>query len=96
MTSNPLFFSTEVLPLRKIFLYKVGLIMYKYSNNLLPECIAQLYLRKDSLHEHNTGGCYLLRVLLGAKTFSNTRARIWNVLTNKITVMFRCQYLSVS
>ena len=23
--------------------YKVGLIMYKYSNNLLPECISLLY-----------------------------------------------------
>ena len=37
--TNPLFLSMEVLPLRKIFLYKVGLIMYKYSNNILPECI---------------------------------------------------------
>ena len=47
--TNPLFLSMEVLPLMKIFLYKVGLIMYKYSNNLLPECISLLYLRNDSL-----------------------------------------------
>ena len=45
--TNPLFLSMEVLPLRKIFFYKVGLIMYKYSFNLLPECIAHLYLRND-------------------------------------------------
>ena len=31
--TNPLFLSMEVLPLRKIFFYKVGLIMYKYSLN---------------------------------------------------------------
>ena len=55
--------------------------MYTYSNNLLPEYIAQLYLQNDSIHEHNTRGCHLLRVLPGAKSFS---ARIWNVLTNKI------------
>ena len=56
--TNPLFLSMKVLPLRKIFLYKVRLIMYKYSklnsNNLLPECISLLYLRNDSIHEHNT------------------------------------------
>ena len=69
--TNPLYLSMEVLPLMTIFLYKVGLIMYKYSNNLLPECISLLYLRNDSIHEHNTRGCHQLRVLHGAKTFSN-------------------------
>ena len=54
--------------------------MYKYSLNLLPECIAHLYLRNDS----NTRGCHELRVLPGAKSFSNISARIWNVLSNKI------------
>ena len=82
--TNPLFLSMEVLPLRKIFFYKVGLIMYNYSLNLLPECIAHLYLRNDSIHEHNTRGCHELRVLPGAKSFSNISARIWNVLSNKI------------
>ena len=63
--------------------------MYKYFNNLLPECISLLYLRNDSIHEHNTRGCHQLRVLPGAKTFSNISARIWNVLTNK----FKCDVL---
>ena len=31
--TNPLFLSMEVLSLRKIFFYKFGLIIYKYSNN---------------------------------------------------------------
>ena len=72
--------------------------MYKYSNNFLPESIALLYLRNDSIHGHNTRSYHQLRVLPGAKTFSNIRARIWNLLTNKInceTVIFRCQYLNV-
>ena len=87
--SNPLFLSMEVLPLRKIFFYKV------YSLNLLPECIAHLYLCNDSIHEHNTRGCHELRVPPGAKTFSNISARIWNVLSNKINCdvsmsIFKC------
>ena len=36
--------------------------MYKYSNHLLAECTAQLYLRNDSIHEHSIRGCQLLRV----------------------------------
>ena len=94
--TNPLFLSMEVLPLMKIFMYKVELIMYKYSNNLLPECISLLYLRNDSIHEHNTRGCHQVRVLHGAKTFSNISARIWNVLTNKFNCdvsmsIFKCK-----
>ena len=94
--TNPLFLAMEVLPLRKLFLYEVGLIMYKYSNNLLLECISLLYLRNDSIYEHNTRGCYQLRVLPGAKTFSNGSARIWNVLTNKFNCdvsmpIFKCK-----
>ena len=81
--TNPLFLSMEDFPLMKIFLYKAGLIMCKYSNNLLPECILLLYLRNNSIHEHNTRDCHQLRVLHGAKTFSNISARIWNVLINK-------------
>ena len=48
--------------------------MYKYSNNRLPESISLLHLRNDSIHEHNTQGCHQLRVLHGAKSFSNIRA----------------------
>ena len=58
--------------------------MYKYSLNLSPECIAYLYLRNDSIHEHNTRGCHKLRVLPDAKTLSNKSAQIRNVLSNKI------------
>ena len=82
--TSSLFLSMEVLPLRKIFFHRVGLVMYIYSSNLLPECIAQLYLRNDSIHEHNTRGCQLLRVPLGSKTFTNLSARIWNSLSQKL------------
>ena len=58
--------------------------MYKYSLKILPECIAHLYLRNDSIHEHNTRGCHELRVLSDAKSFSNISARIWNALSNII------------
>ena len=62
--------------------------MYKYSNHLSPKCIAQLHLRNDSIHEHNTRGSQLLRVPLGSKTFSSFSAWIWNALSLNVIAMF--------
>ena len=70
--------------------------MYKYSNNLLPECISLLYLRNDSIHEHNIRRCHQLRVLHVEK-FSVTLAHESGMFSLKnLTVMFRCQYLNVN
>ena len=55
-----------------------------YPNYLSPECIAQLYLRNDSIHEYNDRECQLLRAPLGLKTFSSLSARIWNDLPHKL------------
>ena len=82
--TSPLFHSMEVLPFKKIYYHRIGLMMYKFNNNLLPNCLSQLYERTDSVHHHNTRGCQLLRVPTGTKTFSNMSARVWNALSNKI------------
>ena len=42
--ANPLFLTMKVLPLKKLFFYKVGLIMYKYFLNFLPNCIQHNYI----------------------------------------------------
>ena len=74
--------------------------MYKYSLHLLPECIAHLYLRNGNIHEHNTRSCHQLRLLHGAKTFSNISEQTWNVLSNKINCdismsIFKCNLKSI-
>ena len=81
--TSPLFHSIEVLPFKKIYYHRIGLMMYKFNNNRLPNCLTQLYERTDSVHDHNTRGCQLL-VSTGTKTFSNMSARVWNALSNKI------------
>ena len=82
--TSPLFHSMEVLPFKKIYYHRIGLMMYKFNNNLLPNCLSQLYERTNSVHHHNTRGCQLLRVPTCTKTFSNMSARVWNALSNKI------------
>ena len=82
--TSPLFFFYGSSPFKKIYYRRIGLMMYKFNNNLLPNCLSQLYERTDSVHHHNTRGCQLLRVPTGTKTFSNMSARVWNALSNKI------------
>ena len=68
--TEPLFMSLEILPLEKIFYHRCGLMMYKYhNNNLLPCPFSQLYAKNDSIHNHNTRCCNLLRVPHGSKSF---------------------------
>ena len=74
--TKPLFHSMEVLPFKKIYYHRIGLMMYKFNNNLLPNCLSQLYERTGNVHDHNARGCQLLRVSTGTKTFSNMSARL--------------------
>ena len=87
------------------FLTKKALLMwyhayiYRYMTYCIEVwgCASQTQLNFLFLfHEHNTRGCHQLRVLHGAKTFSNISARIWNVLTNKFNCdvsmsIFKCK-----
>ena len=59
--------------------------MYKFNNNLLPNCFSQLYERTDSVHDHNTRCCQLLRVSTGTKTFSNMSACVSKKIDSNIS-----------
>ena len=82
--TSPLFHSMEVLPFKKIYYHRIGLMMHQFNNNLIPNCLSQLYERTDSVHDNNTRGCQLLRVSTCTKTCSNMMACVWNALSNKI------------
>ena len=67
--------------------------MYKYSNNLLPECISLLYSRNDNIiledvtnYEYSTVQKLSVILVHESGMFS---------LIN-LTVMFRSQYLNVN
>ena len=57
-------------------------MIYKFNNNLLLNCLSQLYERTDSVQDHNTRDCQLLRVPTGTKTFNHMSACV--CLSNKI------------
>ena len=56
------------------------------SNGLLPEVINVLYIRNRDIHSYNTRSNNLLRIPMGTTNFTNTSARLWNVLVLNIDV----------
>ena len=46
--TEPIFNSLELLPVEKIFINRVGIVMFKYSCDMLPDPIAKLYSKKKT------------------------------------------------
>ena len=83
--SDSLFKHTNILPLYKLVHYRIGIMMYKYANYLLPPVMNDLYTVNSDIHEHNTRQKHLLHTNKGStnqfnRSFSNISARILNVL----------------
>ena len=79
------------MPLNKRVVYRIGILMYKYVNDLLPPALYYLYtsnsyvrnyttIQKNHLHVNKSG------INAYSDSFSITSTRIWNVLQCKIDV----------
>ena len=52
----------NILPLNKLVVNRIGLMMYKYANNLFPPAINDLYTENCRVHNYPTRQKYLLHV----------------------------------
>ena len=84
--TQPIFVDLSILPLDKLILNRIGIIMYKMSNGLLPEAMNVLYIKNSEIHSYNTRSSNLLRIPRGTANFANISARLWNVLVLSIDV----------
>ena len=84
--TQPLFIDLFLFPHDKLILNRIGIIMYKICNGLLPEVINVLYVSNKDIHSYNTRSSNLLRVPKGSTNFVNTSTRLWNVLLVNIDV----------
>ena len=85
------FKNLEILPLNKLVYKRIGIMMYKYSNNLLPPAINDLYVPNNDVHKYSTRQKHLLyvnksNINVYAKSFGNISVRVWNALQSKIDV----------
>ena len=85
------FKNLEILPLNKLVYNRIGIMMYKYSNNLQPPAINDLYVSNNDVHKYSTRQKHLLyvnksNINVYAKSFGNVCVRVWNALQSKIDV----------
>ena len=78
--TQPLFIDLFLLPLDKLILNRIGIIMYKICNGLLPEVINIMDARNKYINSYNTRSRNLLRVPKGSMNFVNISTRLCNVL----------------
>ena len=84
--TEPIFIDLSILPLHKLILNRIGIAMYKFANNLLPDVINSLYSRNSDVHSYSTRSSDLLRIPRGTLNFTNVSARVWNVLVLKMDI----------
>ena len=89
--SIDIFKQLNILPLNKLVINRIGIMMYKYANNLLPPVINDMYTTNSDVHNYTTRQKHLLHVNksninIYSKSFANTSARIWNAMQSEIEV----------
>ena len=89
--SIDIFKNLNILPLYKLVVDRIGIMMYKYANDLLPPALHYLYTSNSDVHNYTTRQRHLLHVNKSnintySNSFGNTSARIWNVVQSKLEV----------
>ena len=89
--TTTIFQAVNILPLQKIVYDRIGIMMYKYANGLLPQVMNDLYITNNEIHSYPTRHQHLLHINKSSinvysKSFANTSARIWNALQSKMNV----------
>ena len=83
-----LFTELNILPLCNLIQNRIGFMMYKLVNGLLPDVMNELYTTYDQIHNHFTRQCNFFHINkehsnVYARSFRNISPRIWNALQKK-------------
>ena len=82
-----LFFENNILKVTDIYLFHLGLFMFKHSKNDLPSIFLNMFYKNTSVHLYPTRhrNCYhlpLTRTLFAKKSFMYSGPAFWNSLPN--------------
>ena len=95
--TEPLFRELKTLQLEKLYVFKVGLTMFKVWHCLIPESFTSLFVCNNAIHSYNTRQSLLFHVPKARtdymkRAISNRGVHIWNYLCSKLST--DCSYLS--
>ena len=87
----PIFDTLNILNFNNLVVHRICLMMFKYSKDLVPLPIVELFTRNYELHNHYTRQSQSLHTAVGRneaiyKTFTFHGIRIWNYVSAKISV----------
>ena len=89
--TEPIFNDLNILLLYKLIHNRIGIMMYKYANGMLPPVMNELFIVNSTIHEHNTRQSHMLHTNRrhtdnSYRSFHNVGPRIWNALLNNFYV----------
>ena len=68
----------------KLVIHRIGIMMYKFSNGLLPTVLNSLYQKNNEVHTHNTSSKNMFHISFETQSFSSVSAHIWNAIMARI------------
>ena len=92
VSSEYIFRELEVLPLYNLVQNRIGFMMYKLVNGLLPDIMSDLCIVNNEVHTHFTRQSHFLHTRKGRnhvsiQCFNNTGSQIWNSLQKKVNIL---------
>ena len=65
--SNPIFDELKILPLHKIYIYKIGILMFKFNHDLLPSIFNKVFIKNSQIHSYNTRQLFHVPLIIRSK-----------------------------
>ena len=86
LTLAQFFKDLNILTIDKLVIHRIGIMMYKFSNGLLPTVLSSLHQKNNEvgLHTYNTRAKNVFHIPFGTQSFSSVSAKIWNSLIPQI------------
>ena len=81
----------NIMPLKSLYTYAIGLFMYTFSNEMLPELFANMFSQVDEVHTYNTRNPANNHLYIsfqptrrGKKCVKYTGPRVWNFILSRV------------
>ena len=52
--TEPIFKDLNVLTINKLVIHRIGIVIYKFNNGLLPTALNSLYKKNNEIHQYDT------------------------------------------
>ena len=73
--SKPIFDKLKIMTIDKIYMYKIGILMYKYDKSILPPIYDNFFKKTSQIHSYNTQQFFYVPMILNPKRQSTVRYR---------------------